>query len=213
MTGQISLKEAEKRVFRITYDDGLWDILLGCFFLVFAIAPFLSRSLGDFWSSAVFVPFWGMVFLVVRLIRKWVVVPRMGIVKLGRARKTKLMKLSIVMLVINVVAFILGIIAAMTVGSFPGQMPAIILGLTLLIGFSIAAYFLDFTRLYVYGLLVGLSPLIGEWLWTQGLASHHGFPITFGAAAGIMMLVGLSVFLRLLRDNPVPIEGMPMEEA
>jgi MFS family permease len=213
MTGQISLKEAEKKAFRIRHDDGLWDILLGCFFLVFAIAPFLSPSLGDFWSSAVFIPFWGMVFLVVRLIRKWVVGPRMGVVKLGRARKTKLMKLSVVMLVVNVIAFILGIVAAMTVGSVPGQMPAIILGLTLLIGFSIAAYFLDFTRLYVYGLLVGLSPLIGEWLWTEGFASHHGFPITFGATAGIMMLVGLSVFLRLLRDNPVPIEGMPMEEA
>ena len=213
MTGQISLKEAEKKAFRIRHDDGLWDILLGCFFLVFAIAPFLSPSLGDFWSSAVFVPFWGMVFLLVRLIRKWVVVPRMGVVKLGRARKTKLLKLSIVMLVVNVVAFIVGIVAAMTVGSVPGQMPAIILGLTLLIGFSVAAYFLDFTRLYVYGLLVGLSPLIGEWLWTQGLASHHGFPITFGTAAGIMMLVGLFVFFRLLRDNPVPIEGMPMEEA
>ena len=32
-------------------------------------------------------------------------------------------------------------------------------------------------------------------------------------AAGIMILVGLVVFVRLLRDNPVPAEGNPFEEA
>ena len=26
---------------------------------MFVIAPYLSTSLGDFWSSAVFLPFWG----------------------------------------------------------------------------------------------------------------------------------------------------------
>ena len=57
MSRQLSLKEAERKAFRTKYDDGLWDILLGCFFSMFAIAPFLSASLGDFWSSAVFVPF------------------------------------------------------------------------------------------------------------------------------------------------------------
>ena len=80
-------------------------------------------------------------------------------------------------------------------------------------GFSIAAYFLNFNRLYVYGLLVGFSPMVGEWLWTHGYATDHGFPITFGASAGIMILVGLAVFVRLLHDNPVPTEGIPPGEA
>jgi len=72
---------------------------------------------------------------------------------------------------------------------------------------------LDFNRLYLYGLLVGLSPLIGEWLWTQGYASHHGFPVTFGTASGIMILVGLIIFIRLLRDNPIPSEGIHSDDA
>ena len=216
MSQQISLKEAERKAFRITYNDGLWDIFLGCFVLMFAIAPFLSPSLGDFWSSAVFLPFWGLVFLVSRLIRKYVVTPRVGVVKFGQARKTKLMKFSVVMLVINVVALILGFVAAMNFGSVSGQMTTIIFGLIILIGFSIAAYFLDFSRLYIYGLLIGLSPLVGEWLYIYGNATHHGFPITFGATAGIMILVGLALFVRLLRDNPVspvPIKGSLSEEA
>lgn len=141
------------------------------------------------------------------------VTPRIGVVKFGQARKAKLMRFSAVMLVINVVSLILGSVAALSFGSVPGQMMGIIFGMILLMGFSIAAYFLDFNRLYVYGLFVGLSPLVGEWLWTRGYATHHGFPITFGASAGIMILVGLAVFVRLLHDNPVPTEGIPSGEA
>lgn len=213
MSQKISLKEAERKAFRTAYNDGLWDIFLGCFFLMFAIAPFLSPSLGDFWSSAVSLPFWGLVFLTIRLLRKHIVTPRVGVVKFGHTRKTKLAKFTIVMLAVNVIAFILGLFAALSFGQVPGKIYSIIFGMILLISFSIAAYFLDFNRLYIYGLLTMFSPLVGEWLWTQGYATHHGFPITFGTAAGIMILVGLSVFIRLLRDNPVPREGIPFEEA
>lgn len=213
MSHQISLKEAERKAFRATYNDGLWDIFLGCLVLMFAIGPFLSPTLGDFWSSVVFLPFWGLVFLVLWLIRKYVVTPRIGVVKFGRARQIKLMKFSVVLLAVNIVAFILGLVAAMNFGRVSGQMTTLIFGLIILICFSIAAFFLDFSRLYIYGLLVGLSPLLGEWLYIYENTAHHGFPITFGATAGIMILVGLAIFIRLLRDNPVPIEGMPTEEA
>ena len=54
MSQPISLKEAERKVFQSTANDGLWDIFLGIFFLEFVIAPFLSESMGDFWSVAVF---------------------------------------------------------------------------------------------------------------------------------------------------------------
>lgn len=211
MSQKISLKEAERKAFRTTLNDGLVDIFLGCFLLMFVIALYLSDSLGDFWSSAVFLPFLALVYLAIWLIRRYVVTPRIGMVKFGQARKAKLAKFTVVMLVINVVALILGSVAALSFGSVPGQMISILFGLILLMGFSIAAYFLHFNRLYIYGLLVGLSPLIGEWLWTHGYATHHGFPITFGTSSGIMILVGLAVFIRLLHNNPVPIEGIPSE--
>jgi hypothetical protein len=213
MTPQISLKDAERKAFRATYNDGLWDILLGCIFLMWAIAPDLSASLGDFWSSAVFLPFWALVYLAIWLIRKYVVIPRIGSVKFGRARIAKLAKFTAVMLAVNIIALVLGFVAALNFGKVPGQLTSILFGMILLVGFSLAAYFLDFSRLYLYGLLVGLSPLVGEWLWTYGYATHHGFPITFGTAAGIMILVGLAVFIRLLHDNPVPTEELPLGEA
>jgi hypothetical protein len=213
MSNQISLEQAEKRAFRTKYDDGLWDILAGCFFLIFVIALFLSARLGDFWTSAAFGAFMLLLLLGVRLIRKHVVVPRVGVVKFGRARKAKLRKFTLVMLVVNIVAVILGIFAATQFEKLSGQMIAIIFGLILLAGFSLAGYFLDFSRLYIYGLLLGLSPQVGEWLYGKGLATHHGFPVTFGTSAAIMILVGLAVFARLLRDSPVPLEETPAKEA
>ena len=213
MSQQISLQEAERKAFTAAHNDGLWDFMLGCFFLGFAGAPYLSESLGDFWSSVVFLPFWGVVYLAVRLIRKQVVIPRIGVVTFGHARKRKLAKLSVVMLIVNVIAFAVGIAAALSRGQVPGQVYTIFIGMALLLGFSVAAFYLDFTRLYGYGLMVGLAPLVGEWLWTQGYATHHGFPVTFGTAAGVMILVGLVVFGRLLRDNPVPAMTFPAEDA
>ena len=55
------LAAAERRGFRSVVDTGLWDVMLASVVAMFAIAPLLSVRLGDFWSSAVFVPFWGLV--------------------------------------------------------------------------------------------------------------------------------------------------------
>jgi hypothetical protein len=213
MSDKISLREVEKNIFKKAVDDGLWDILIGLYFLNFGLTLKLSESLGDFWSSAVTIPVFGLEFLIIWVIRKKVVMPRIGRVQFGRARKARLKSFTIVMLVFNVLAFVAGLIAAFNVDKSSSVKPPYLLGLLLLSAFSMAAYYLDFTRFYVYGLLVGLAPVVGEWLWAQGLASHHGFPVTFGVAAGIMVLVGVVTFVRLLRENPVTVNGMPFEEA
>ena len=213
MSEQVSLKQVERQAFTSIYNDGLWDIFLGCFLLIFVIAPFLSASMGDFWSSVVFLPFWGGVYLVIRRIRQHVVAPRVGTAKFGRARKAKLRKFTVVMLAANLVALVLGFVAAANIGRISGHAVAPVFGLIFLIGFSTAAYFLDFSRLYVYGLLTGLSPLVGEWLWVHNKASHHGFPLTFGITAAVMILVGLVLFVRLLRENPVAVAELPSEKA
>lgn len=213
MPQELSLRTAERNVFRTTHVDGLWDIFLGCFLLIFAVGPLLSRSLGDFWSSVVFLPFWGIVYLLIRWLRRNIVAPRIGRVRFGLSGRTRLSRFNLVMLVFNLVAFILGILAAISFGKIPGQMISLGLGFMLMIAFSLAAAILDFGRLYLYGLLVGLSPLVGEWLYTYHNAAHHGFPITFGSSAAISMLIGLAIFLRFMHENPLPIEGLPAEES
>jgi hypothetical protein len=213
MSQKISLKEAERKAFTSAYQDGLWDIFIGCIILEFAIAPFLSRSLGDFWSSVVFIPFWAIAFLVIWLIRKYVVTPRVGRVKFGSWRRTRLVQFNVIMFAVLLVAFILGILSAMNFATLPGWIHTARFSLIILIGFSVAAYFLNFARLYTYGILFALSPLVGEWLYVYMKVPHHGFPITFGITAGATVLVGLVKFIHLLRDYPLPAEESPSEGA
>jgi hypothetical protein len=210
---QISLRDVEQKAFSMRYDDGLWDVLLGCVFLQFPIAIHLSPSLGDFWSSAAMLPFWALVWVAIWLVRKYVVDPRVGAMKPGPARRVKLARFTVVMLVANAVALLVGVAFALNYRSVPGQVIGIVFGMLLLGGFSVAGYFLGIGRLYAYGLLVGLCPPVGEWLWSRGLAAHHGFPITFGTAAGVIILVGVGIFIRLLLQNPAHRDGLPPGEA
>ena len=198
----VSLKSAERKAFQSTFADGLWDVFIGFFALEFAIAPLLSKYMGDFWSSAVFLPVFGVVYLVIWLLRKYVVAPRIGTFSVGRMRRQKLQKFSLILLIANIVMFVLGIIAALNFRRLPGFGIASLLGLFLLVGFSAAAYMLDFTRLYLYGLMLFAAAPIGEWLYANRGASHHGYPIVFGFSAAVMILTGLVLFIRLLKNNP-----------
>ena len=207
MSTPISLRDTERKMFRAATNDGLTDVFLGCFFLMFVIAPYLSVYWGDFWSSAVFLPFWGLVWLVLRWVRKNVIQPRLGTVKFGSARVAKLKSFNFIMLAINVVALILGIFAFKNFAEMPLSAYPIVFGVMLLVGFSLSGYFLDIPRFYGYGLLTALAPLVGEMLWQEGLVSHHGYPVVFGATSAIMILTGLSIFVRLLRQYPGPADA------
>ncbi len=48
MSQNINLKEADRRIFTASFEDGLVDIFLSSVVLMFAVAPFLSVYLGDF---------------------------------------------------------------------------------------------------------------------------------------------------------------------
>ena len=74
MSNEISLKETERKVFKTAFQDGLLDIAIGGFLLVFAIGPFVTPYLGDFWATIViFLPLWVILFPALWLIRKYVV--------------------------------------------------------------------------------------------------------------------------------------------
>ena len=212
MSQKISLKEAERKAFTSTFQDGLWDIFIGCFLLQFSIGPFLSPTLGDFWSSVVFLPFFALAFLVIWFVKKHVITPRVGIVKFGQWRVTRMMRFNAGMVLALTVSLLLGILSLVQFGSIPGWIHTARFSLIFLITFCAAAYFLDFTRLYIYGVIIALSPLIGEVLYVYLKASHHGFPITFGIAAGLVILTGLVSFVRFLQDHPLPTDQPTTEE-
>ncbi len=206
MQPPISLKALEKQAVRATFADGMWDVMIGCFVVIFAIAPLLSTSLGDFWSSFVFLPFWALVYLAIWLTRKYIVTPRLGTVTFRKARQKRIARFTMVMLVVNVFLALLGLWVALGIQpAAPTQMSLIIpavLGLVLLAGFSAAAYLLDFPRLFAYGLLLFAAPPLGEWLYQNHGVPHHGYPVVFGFVAGVMILTGLGHLFWLVKTHP-----------
>ncbi|NOQ40411.1 MAG: hypothetical protein GQ562_08845 [Anaerolineales bacterium] len=202
MSAQISMKDLEKSIFQKSFQDGLIDIQIGCVVLMFAIAPLLSSFLGDFWSSMVFLPFWALIYLGVKEIRKKIIQPRVGVVEIGKFRKTRQKKLLFVILVFNLLALILGVLSFFNFADLPGWIHPVRFSAVILMGFSLAGYMLEFPHLYLYGILIALAPLFGEFLYFTYHVPHHGFPITFGITSALIILNGLGIFLRLLKAHP-----------
>ena len=205
MSRTIDLKELEKKAFRSTFQDGLLDMFVGLVVMAFALIPLLNR-LGDFWSSMVFLPVYLLGWLGFQAGRKYITTPRMGAIQPGPARKARLSKITgIIALAIGAFAVVGLVVIALQQANvwlmdwlFPG-----LLALLALAGFSAGAYFLDLPRLYGYGVLVGLAAPIGELLHRSAGASHHGWPITFGVAGAVILLIGLCLLIRFLRAYPV----------
>jgi len=204
MTPQISLKDLEKSVFKQSIQDGIIDIQIGAFTLIFAIAPPLSRFLGDFWSSMIFLPFWGLLFLGVRIVRNKMIQPRIGKIEFGSYRKKRLSRLNLGILAFNLVALILGVLSFYQFSDLPGWIHTTRLSIVLLVGFSLAGYMLEFTRLYIYGFLSAAAPLIGEYLYQNLGFSHHGFPVTFGVLSSIFIITGIVILIQIFRNYPLP---------
>jgi hypothetical protein len=194
--------QAEKKVFRASFQDGLIDIGLSGLTLMFSVAPLLSESMGDFWSSAAFLPFWAALYLLLRWVRKRFVLPRTGTVSFGAERVSRLRRGGVVMLVLNVIILLGGLVSFF---NFDGNGYRIALGFSssVLVFFSIAGYLYDLPQLFVYGLLMALGIPVGEWLWQTGYASHHGYPVVFGTITGLIFLRGMIMFAQLMRQ-PVP---------
>jgi len=69
MSDNKTLKAVDQKIFKSYFEDGLLDMFLAAFFLMFTVVLFLSVPLGDFWGTMIFLPFLGMVYLVLRYIR------------------------------------------------------------------------------------------------------------------------------------------------
>jgi hypothetical protein len=205
------LKIIERATYRASMDSGLWDAFLASIISMLAIAPLLSVHLGDFWASAVFLPFYAVILVVIRILTVRVVRPRIGVVELARPRRQRLQALTVIMLVVNVVALIVGFVAATRTPVVGGPIVSFAMSMVILVGFSLASFVLEIPRVFFYGLMLAAAPLIGEALFIRGYASHHGFPIVFGVSAVVILLSGIVRFVRFL-PKPQVADELPVAE-
>jgi hypothetical protein len=202
MARQIDLKELERRAFRSTFQDGLWDIYLGLLFLAFGFGPIYDWLGFSRTADMVFHLSYVLVaFIILYLGKRYITVPRLGRAKFGPARKRKIIKTRVVL----VVSVLLGLVMWALFASghdLALNLVLVIFAVNILIVFGAMAYYLDFDRLYIYAVLYGLSLPVG-----RVLVVHAGLPdeaAVFWVTAGATVIVGIVLFVRFVRDYPVP---------
>jgi hypothetical protein len=221
MAQGINLKELERKAFRSTFQDGLWDIFLGLLLLNMGMGTMMGGMLADtgvslLWIMVGLLALAALALLVFWAGKKFITTPRIGLVKFGPQRKAKMKNLRAVLFLSVLLLVIMAILGwAVAGGGLPGwvteiPIPLYVWPVQTIIVFGLGAYFLDVTRFYAYGVLYGLPFPVGILLVENtDLTGLSSMAITFGVPAGVMVLIGTVLFTRFLRKYPIPAEGTP----
>jgi len=199
-------KNLERRVFTSFFQAGIIEAFTGIILLQLGVAALFSRSgFGDWESALLTLPIALILLIAVFLVRRFVVIPRLGRVKFLPERRRKLSKLILVPTLTLIAGAVVGYIFSendslrhIFVGLIPFSLVSIIV-------FSAAAYFLDMKRLYVYGAVVGLIFPLGKYLETV-IVSRNTLPATILFTAFVflgMATVFLVAFLRKYHEPEV----------
>jgi len=138
--------------------------------------------------------------------RRFITVPRLGRARFGQERKAK-QKRTAAIYGISVLAGVIAFLLFLAQSTSPSRgaswlgsagLVAVGIGAWMMLVFSLGSYFMDFTRGYVIGALYVLG--------FSGTVLLHN-PIMLLLAGAILLLMGLVVFIRFLRNYPIPAEA------
>jgi len=197
-------KQIERRVFTSFFQAGFIEAFTGIFLLQLGLPALFSRSgFGDWESALLALPIALILLIIVFVIRRFVVIPRLGHVKFLPERRRRLSKLVLVPILTLIAGAVVGYIFSENASlrhTFVGQIP---FSLIPIIVFSAAAYFLDMKRLYVYGVIVGLTFPLGKYLETV-IVSRNALPATILFAAFVFLGMATVFLVTSLRKYQEP---------
>lgn len=210
MPGALNLKEIERRAWRSFFADGLWDIYLGVLLALMGLNAWLGElGLPEAPTMLIYVALVAAAMGLLWAGKRYVTTPRIGRVKFGPKRRAKI---RVVRLILGgSVVLGLALFAFALAGGFRwlarinldgGGLIAAVWVLNVLIVFGLGAYFLDFGRLLVIGLMFAAAipvDVLFHRLWGVDVS-----PLAFGVPGLLVILMGLVVFTRFLRNYPLP---------
>lgn len=206
MSNNISVKDAERNVLRYYQKDGLWDVLMGLFFVFMALGDKLTGlGLPEEYDVAPALVYLAVGLAAYTLLKKRVVAPRVGLVKVGPMRNRQKRRLIFVAFGLNVVTLAVFLLAASGwLGSSLSGRPAWLVdaffGVLIFGFFTFMAYTVDTPRFAFYGLLLGIAPVLGVVLSANGELFDTGPTLLAGA---VMAVAGTAIFINFLKENPV----------
>jgi hypothetical protein len=200
MTDEINLKEIERKAWISYFEDGLWDLFFGVLFLISGI-----RSLTDNVSyvGGLYALLLVVCILILPIGKKRITIPRLGYVKFGPARKLRQSK-AIAVLASSVLAtFALLMLSKSGLALPPKMLISPIIAGWIAVVFGVLAYYLDFKRLFAYGVLFAISEVL------SGLFGEPIGSIMQTISGVAVLVVGIAVFMRFMRRYPLPTEETP----
>jgi hypothetical protein len=207
---QLNIKALEKKAFRSFFRDGIYDVFLGGILLSFGL-PLILSEFGWIHYETMAIPLIISIIVNVGALlffvfgKKHITAPRLGIIRFGKTRKRKMMHVKLLLVIsvlVGLATFFLTLFKILPVGAETGIPAAgLIFGIQALIVFSLAAYFMDFTRLYLYAFLFAVSMPATFWL-KKNVAFMYPSLYVFSLTAGPMLVIGLIFFIRFLRQYP-----------
>jgi hypothetical protein len=198
-----NLREIEKKTYVAYHQDGLIDIFVGVYILLFGIGILLNTAT-DFSMGFVIPGIFPAIMLPIWIsFKKRITIPRIGYVKFGTKSANKLMGVFIGLTVAG-----LGVFMVFNLGGFMGQGWAltlrniiisngmIIIGIGAAIISSLFGYTMGLKRLYAYGLLTLVMFLIGHFITIP----LEYFLLTIGPA---IIIYGLVLLIQFIQKYPL----------
>lgn len=210
MSTPLDLRNLEKRTFRTLFEDGLLDINIAGVVASMALLAFPPEEDTGRWARyGLFMVGLLASTLIYQLGKKFITGPRMGQVVFGPARRRRKATLAAILgAIVGVqVLFVLGSIVlwnnpdlAARLGwtGTPDRERLIVSMIgALFVGPSMAlmAYFNDFTRGYYIAVLLSLGVFLLIWFHSS---------LMMMAAAALIFIPGVVLFVRFLRKYPLP---------
>jgi hypothetical protein len=201
MAKKNSLREIEKKTYMSYHQDGLLDIFVGVYILLFGLGILLSAVADFTWFiipaifPALMVPIWISA-------KKRITISRIGYVKIGKKGANKLMAILIGLMVVGLGTFTVFSFAStqgwvLTIRNLVVSNGLIIIGFGAAAISGLFAYTMGLKRLYTYGLLALVLCLAGSFIT---------FPFEY-----ILLIIGLVVvingfvlLMQFIRKYPLP---------
>ncbi len=214
MSQNITLKEAQRRAFRLaTFQDGLWDIFLGCSLIMMSFYSLLRSALGPALNLLLLLGVLVILLVGVFVTKRSISIPRAGLVRFGPAQKATIKKLQVMTLVFFLGTFTFWILVVTQTIQQPDWSSApdwlrdldvdILFTALTIAFFGLVAHVLGIPRLHLYGWLLGLGNLLSTIL---DLFHGFSFHLPMLIAGATILLVGVVLVIRFVRRYPIPEE-------
>ncbi len=196
-----NLKAAERQVYTMKFRDGLHDLQIGLILLVVFGFTLLREWWETWWVLPSYTVLSGAIVGAYFIARNRITRRRIGTMKPVAARKRKIRTGVIV------VAFFIAVQVILMVLPMGGvvrldverQAAGAIAALIVFVPVAAIAWFQDFVRGYLHAVLIGLS--------TWSLIATDIGGLFFLSSGLVILAVGSVIFIRFLKDHPLPEEA------